>query len=149
MPEGDAASRLPGAWSLLSWKIFGPAADAVTEPFGSHPVGLLQYTADGWMSAAIGNRDRASLAAGASPRRMPPEQLAEAYLSYFHYAGHWRIEGDAVIHSVKLSLNPNMVGTEQVRQMDFAGDRLTLTGIEPLAQGERRHVLLWQRAGET
>jgi len=147
--EAQAASRLPGAWTLLSWKVYGPEGVLLSEPFGSHPVGLLQYTADGWMSAAIGNSNRPLLAAGTSPRRMPPERLADAYLSYFHYAGRWRIEGDAVIHSVTLSLNPNMVGTEQVRQMDFAGDRLTLTGIEPLAQGERRHVLLWQRAGGT
>jgi hypothetical protein len=147
MADRDAASQLVGAWTLLSWQVFSTHPDTITEPYGSDPVGLLQYTADGWMSAAIGNRERALLTAGASPRRMAPELLADAYRSYFHYAGRWRIEGDCVIHSVELSLNPNMVGTEQVRQMEFAGDRLTLTGIEPVGSMQRRHVLLWQRAG--
>jgi hypothetical protein len=39
-----------------------------------------------------------------------------------------------------------MVGTQQVRQMNFNGSALTLTGIEVLGPQQRRHVLLWQRA---
>ena len=78
---------------------------------------------------------------------MPPELLVNSYRSYFHYAGHWRIEGESVIHCVTLSLNPNMVGTEQVRHMHFSGSELTLTGIENIGRQQRRHVLLWQRAG--
>ncbi len=142
----DAAKRLVGAWSLVSWRIHGAEDVLLSEPFGPDPRGLLQYTADHWMSAAIGFAHRPLLPAGTSPRRMPPEVLAEAWRSYFHYAGRWRIEGDTVIHSVELSLNPNMVGTEQVRYMQFEGSTLTLTGIENVGEHPRRHVLLWQRA---
>jgi hypothetical protein len=140
--------RLVGAWTLLSWQIFGTDQATFTEPFGAHPVGLLLYTADGWMSAAIGSAGRPLHPAGISPRRMKADQLADSWRSYFHYAGRWRIEGDDVIHSVTLSLNPNMVGSEQIRRMDFAGRQLTLTGIEHAGQ-QRRHVLVWQRASQT
>jgi len=122
------------------------------------PKGLLQYTTDGWMSAAVCSAQRPSHPAGISPRRMDPDVLVSSYRSYFHYAGRWRVEGDHVIHSVLLSLNPAIVGSEQVRHMAFTGpvstpvstlaarQTLTLTGIEALGQQQRRHVLLWQRA---
>jgi len=145
MPESEAGSRLVGAWKLLSWQIFGADPGKITEPFGAEPIGLLQYTPDGWMSAAIGRNDRSPLPTGVSPRKMQPELLADAYRTFFHYAGRWRIQGDAVIHSVELSLNPNLVGTDQVRQMTFGEARLTLSGIEPVGDTERRHVLHWQR----
>jgi hypothetical protein len=146
MAEVNAAQRLVGAWSLVSWRIFGADDALLSEPFGPHPRGLLQYTADHWMSAAIGFADRPLLPAGTSPRRMPPEILAEAWRNYFHYAGRWRIVDDSVIHSVELSLNPNMVGTEQVRHMQFDGSTLTLTGTENVGEHPRRHLLLWQKA---
>jgi hypothetical protein len=145
MSRANAVSLL-GAWQLLSWRIYSVEHLPASEPFGPQPVGLLQYTADGWMSAAIGSRQRPLHPAGVSPRRLSPETLADSYRNYFHYAGTWRLEGDSVVHSVKLSLNPNMCGSEQVRHVSLMEPNLTLTGIEPLGQQQRRHVLLWQRA---
>ncbi len=142
--ESSAHSRLVGARNLVSWQIFSAEDGSFTEPFGSDPHGLLQYTADGCMSAVVCRSERTGLAQGISPRRMAPELLAACYRSYFHYAGRWHIEGDSVIHSVEFGLNPNMVGTRQVRQMSFAGNTLTLTGIETLGLQQRRHVLVWQ-----
>lgn len=146
MTEANAQNRLPGAWKLLSWQIFGSEPDSITEPFGSKPVGLLQYTPDGWMSAAICRPDRPLLPTGIGPKHMAAEPLADSWRSYFHYAGRWRIEGDVVIHSVELSLNPALVNTDQVRQMQFGEGRLTLSGIEMVGQKQRKHVLHWQRA---
>lgn len=154
--ETTAKEQLIGAWQLISWQIYGEGNMPATEPFGPQPMGLLQYTSDDWMSAAICKALRPSHPAGISPRRMDPDLLVSSYRSYFHYAGHWRVEGDHVIHSIVLSLNPNMVGSEQVRHMTFATQTstpvatqtLTLTGIEALGQQQRRHVLLWQRASK-
>ncbi|HET6565683.1 MAG TPA: lipocalin-like domain-containing protein [Xanthomonadales bacterium] len=146
MPDRDARARLPGAWLLVSWQVFSEGQPEPAEPFGPNPKGLLQYTEDGWMNASICNADRPGLPGGTSPRKMPAEVLADAWRSYFNYAGRWRIEDDCVIHNVSLSLNPNMVGTEQIRRMRFTESTLTLTGIENVGQQQRRHVLLWQRA---
>jgi hypothetical protein len=146
MGEMDPGTRLVGAWSLISWQIFGDTDLLLSEPYGSRPAGLLQYTADGWMSASISHAERPALPVGISPRRISAELLADAWRSYFHYAGRWRIEADCVIHSVTQSLNPNMVGTEQVRHMHFGPATLTLTGMENVGQNNRRHELLWHRA---
>ncbi len=144
--ESAAHTRLIGAWTLISWQIIGADNPSFTEPFGADPRGLLQYTDIGCMSAAVCDVERAGLPKGISPRRMEAALLADCYRSYFHYAGRWHVEGDSVIHSVELSLNPNMVGTRQVRHMHFEGDTLTLTGIESYGDEQRRHVLVWPRA---
>jgi hypothetical protein len=144
MPE-VSSSDLAGAWLLESWKIhYGDQVEA-GYPFGPDPVGLLIYSSDGWMSATVSRALRPPFPGGQSPRQMDAGAVAEAYWSYFHYAGTWRIEGDQVIHSVVHSLNPNMAGTLQVRHMKLDGQRLTLTGLEPHRGDTRRHVLLWKR----
>ena len=74
------------------------------------------------------------------------ERVAEAFRSYFHYAGVYRVEGDAVVHSVRLSLNPNFNGTEQVRRMQLDDQVLTLRGEDHAGDTLRRHELVWQRA---
>jgi len=116
-------------------------------PFGSRPGGQLLYSPDGWMSATVHRAGRTAFPAGFSPRKLDNELIAEAYWSYFHYAGTWRIESGSVIHSVQHSLNPAMVGTEQIRQMTLQHPQLTLTGIEPIEGGRRTHELVWRRPG--
>ena len=138
---------LAGSWLLRSWEIHGPGTDAVAQPFGPEPSGLLVYTPDGWMSATVCRPDRMPFPAGGSPRRLDDTTVAAAFRSYFHYAGPYRIEADSVIHSVRYSLNPSMVGTEQVRSLTLDGDRLILRGEEAVSGSLRRHQLVWRRAG--
>jgi len=135
-----------GAWQLQTWLIHYQDGRDPGIPYGKQPSGLLLYSADGWMSATVHRSDREPLPADRSPRDLSPGLVAQAYWSYFHYAGPWRIEGDTVIHSVRHSLNPAMVGTEQVRLMKLAGSMLTLNGIEAIKDGSRRHELVWRRA---
>lgn len=142
--------RLLGAWSLAAWQI---ATDGDREPglpFGADAIGLLLYTADGWMNASIARSGRAALSA-ASIRRVPLAEQGAAFESYFNYGGAFtlrEIDGAAhVVHTVCFSLNPGFVGTEQIRRIRFDGaDRLTLSADEPAAGGMRRHRLDWRRA---
>jgi hypothetical protein len=140
-----AAVDMIGAWQLQSWLIHYQDKRGPGTPFGTQPSGLLLYSPDGWMSATVHRPDRQPLPTDRSPRDLDSGLVAQAYWSYFHYAGPWRIEGDKVIHSVQHSLNPAMVGTEQVRQMLLEGPILTLSGIETIRQGSRRHELVWRR----
>jgi len=138
-------SDLEGVWRLHSWFIHYPDGRDSGAPFGKDPAGLLLYSPDGWMSAIVHRANRAAFPAGVSPRKLDDGLIAEAYWSYFHYAGTWRIENDRVIHNVRHSLNPAMVGTEQVRQMTLNPPHLTLTGVEPVRAGQRTHELQWFR----
>lgn len=82
----------------------------------------------------------------ANARNANAAQKIEAFDSYFHYAGPWRIEDDEVVHSVTMSLNPDMTGTEQRRLAVFDdADGLTLSAKEALKDGAcRHHILQWE-----
>lgn len=138
--------KLIGAWSLESWKMQYSDRSDVLYPYGEDAEGLLIYAGNGWMNASICHGSRTPLPEGVHPKRMPAEQPAGAYASFFQYAGPFRVEGDTVIHEVTLSLNPNLVGTQQVRRMEFAGNKLFLRGDEVSSSKTRTHLLQWTRA---
>jgi len=146
MKTDITTADITGAWQLQSWLIHYSDGRDLGTPFGKQPVGLLLYSPDGWMSATVHRSNRDLLPTDCSPRDLASKLIARAYWSYFHYAGPWRIEGDKVIHSVRHSLNPAMVGTEQVRHMVLEEPVLTLTGIEAIRNESRRHELVWRRA---
>lgn len=146
------AARLPGVWQLLRWEIAYSDGRPSSYPYGPDATGLIQYTPDGGMSAVIARAGRPRLS-GESVRAVPePERLA-AFESYFSYAGSYELrlrEGrPQVVHHVSHSLNPNFVGTDQVRDVDFGADgQLTLSASDALpgASGVlRHHRLVWQR----
>lgn len=139
------ASDLAGTWQLESWTIGYSDRDELTAPFGEEPEGLLLYTADGWMSASICRPDRRPFPADASPRSIGDDLKAEAYGSYFHYAGRYRVQDGDVIHYVSQSLNPNFPGSEQLRHAELDGQTLVLSGKDEVRGVTRFHSLVWHR----
>ena len=136
---------LIGTWQLESWTVGYSDREDFTTPFGEDPKGLLLYTEDDWMSASIARSDRRTLPQDIPFRKIPEEKLARAYLSYFHYAGRYRVvEGD-VVHYVTQSLNPNFVGTEQLRHAELDGQTLVLSGSDEAGGVSRLHSLVWHR----
>lgn len=147
-PDDDRiAAALVGAWRLVSWTIEYPASGRVTQPFGAVPEGLLVYSADGHMSAAMQRPGRARLSR-ADPHAVSDAEKAAAFAGYLHYAGTWSVADGHVIHAVEVAMNPNLTGTRQVRQVALEGDRLELGAEEPLeSPGQvRRHRIVWHRA---
>lgn len=142
--------RLLGAWTLQRWTIAGDDGRAPQQPFGEGATGLIVYTPDGWMSAAIARADRAPLSA-ASVRQVPVAEQAAAFEGYFHYAGRFSLQQrdgvPHVVHQVQWSLNPGFVGSAQWRRLRFDGDDgLELSADEALGGQQRAHCLAWQRA---
>jgi hypothetical protein len=136
-----------GAWQLADWRIeYGDGR--VTQPFGPDPIGFIVYSGDGIMTASIAHRVRVPFGL-INARDASPEQKIAAFDSYFHYAGPWRIEGDEVVHTLAMALNPDMAGTEQRRLARFDGQGgLQLSANEIAKSGlARHHVLQWQRLG--
>ncbi|MEH6582728.1 MAG: lipocalin-like domain-containing protein [Halioglobus sp.] len=136
---------LVGSWQLESWTIGYSDRDEFSYPFGENPQGLLMYSDDGWMSAALNRADRGRFPDDTSPRAMPEAARAEAYGSYFHYSGRFRIVGGDVIHYVTQSLNPNFPGTEQLRHAELDGHTLVLSGKDQAGDVTRFHSLVWHR----
>jgi hypothetical protein len=147
-PDDDRiAAALVGAWRLVSWTIEYPASGRVTQPFGAVPEGLLVYSADGHMSAAMQRPGRARLSR-ADPNAVGDSEKAAAFAGYLQYSGTWSVADGNVVHAVELAMNPNLIGTRQVRHVALEGDRLELGAVEPLeSPGQsRRHRIVWRRA---
>jgi hypothetical protein len=148
LPTGpDLARALVGAWRLVSWRIDYPESARVTEPFGPAPEGLILYTADGYMSAAMQRPARARLSRE-NLAAVTDAEKAAAFVSYLQYSGHWRVAGADVHHVIELAMNPNLLGTRQVRGAILRDDELELRAAEPLegTAGVRLHRILWRRA---
>lgn len=144
--DAALAASLVGAWRLLAWEIEYPASGRRTRPFGEQPEGLLLYTADGCMSAAIQRAGRTPL----SSERLgavPAEEKAATFADCLHYAGRWRVEDTVVLHEVEVAQNPGLIGTRQLRNARLDGGLLELEAVEWLAAtGEQRvHHIRWRR----
>lgn len=147
MRDAELAAALPGGWELESWTIGYSDGRADSHPFGRDATGMLLYTPGGCMSAGIARGGRQPLTSE-NTRLAPAGEKCAAFDTYFHYQGHWHVEGDCVVHSVSESLNPNFPGTRQVRTARLEGDRLTLSAEDELpGTGVRRlHRLRWRRS---
>ena len=148
----ETVPSLAGTWVLVRWAIGYSDGRSPTLPFGEHPEGIIVYSGDGHMSAAIARANRAPLS-GDSARAAPDAERLAAFDSYFHYAGRYEVTGPAgnrqVVHTVMQSLYPNFAGTRQVRDMLFCADgTLTLSERETIRGSDvaRTHSLVWRRA---
>lgn len=133
-----------GSWKLVDWRIeYGDGR--VTRPFGQNANGYILYADEGIMTASIASAERAPFV-HAGVHHASDSEKAAAFDSYFHYAGHWHVDGGEVVHRVTMSLNPGFVGTIQVRHAVFDGaGGLILSAMEAVADaGTRHHILQWR-----
>ena len=147
----NEGNPLLGTWHLVRWDITYGDGRKPTLPFGDKATGLIQYTTDGFMNACIARGGRGRLSSE-SVRSAPEAERLSAFETYFQYAGPYAIHGEPgqqrVVHTVSHSLNPNFVGTQQVRNMAFSADGdLTLSASDtvPGTDVARHHRLTWTR----
>ena len=105
----------------------------------------MTYTGDGNVSVEMMASNRKSFDAREMKLGTPEEKVA-AVDSYISYAGTYEVDGSRVVHHVKVSLFHNWVGKDQVRNFQFAGDRLMLS-TDPAPEDEKRKTghLVWER----
>ena len=126
--------ELQGTWHLVEWTV--TVDDTVTRPFGGKAEGLLTYTDDGRMWATLQRRDRGKLGTG-TLAAATAEQRAAAAAGYLAYAGRYTLDDGRVTHHVEVSLFPDWVGDEQIRQIGWTddGDLVLSTLPEKTAAG--------------
>jgi len=141
MTPEEIQERLIGSWRPVSWDWYD-AGGAVNSPLGENPVGLLIYDRSGFVSAQLMRRQQ-PLFRDDDWRHAADEEKAAAWSGYFGYFGRYTIDEEAgtITHRVEGSWFPNLVGTCQVRQYSFDGNRLSLTAQTPWG-----HVILvWEK----
>ena len=133
-----------GSWKLVSWQI-PDEAGRPRYPLGDDAQGLLVYAPDGYMFAALMAPGRPRFLGG-DPLGGGEAECRAAMSGYHTYCGRYRFEGDAVIHTVEMSLFPNLIGQEQIRYYRFEEDRLLLS-TPPLTRNGLTGVaqLVWRR----
>ena len=137
-------NRLVGTWRLTSWEN-QDSAGKITFPVGRDARGYIIYTADGYVSVQIMTAQRQRFAADDLLQGSTDEK-ARAAETFIAYCGRYELASDTVIHRVELSLFPNWVGTRQVRRIEMAGDRLTLSAGPMMLAGRQQIArLIWER----
>ncbi len=144
-PAASASSikdRLVGVWTLLS-AVTSTADGKVSNRYGDKPSGRIAYDSSGRMSAILMGADRKKVAA-LDLRDASDSESKSVLQSFTAYYGTFDVDtvNQTVIHHVEVSLDPNWVGTDQVRGYEFIGDNLILTASRLPGLKTR---LVWQR----
>src|SRR3954451_8980246 len=142
----QACESIVGTWRLVSAVSRSPGSLRDNAPYGQSPNGMLIYTADGHMSVMISYGDRKPLS---SPDRLaaPPAERAQAFATFFGYAGRYAYSCDRVVHHVETASVPNWEKTDFVRLVKYDGVKLTLiTPPQHLGGTVSTFELLWEKA---
>jgi hypothetical protein len=143
--ERSVRDQLIGHWTLES--LAAVNGSEIEYPMGQDIEGVLTYDAADHMATQIMRHGRPGFVSGDMDGGTPAE-LSAALTGYTAYFGTYSVDDAAssVTHYVKGSLLPNWVGTEQVREIVFDGDRLTLTSPPILFRGQKRLFrAIWRR----
>lgn len=133
--------KLVGTWQLLSASSTTSTGERDENPYGRNPRGFLTYGGDGRVTALISYGGRKPLSAAVSQ-----EEQAEAFKTFFAYAGRYTVSGDQVTHHIEVSSIQNYVNRELVRTFTMEGDRIILVTPPTLVNGKIQTVTLtWQR----
>jgi len=133
-----------GTWKLKSSIREVTATGEKYNQWGEHPIGYLNYSADGRMYAIITADSRIKPLA-ANPT---DEQRIKLHQTMTAYAGTYTVLPDKVIHHVDISWNEAWTGTDQVRFFKLEGNILTITAApnkNPTDGREGHTVLVWEK----
>jgi Lipocalin-like domain len=135
--------KLVGTWKLVSASSTTSKGEPGEPPFGLNPVGFLTYTGDGRVTVLISNGGRKPLSGGGGA--LTQEEQAEAFRTFFAYAGRYTFSGDKVTHHLEISSIQNYVGRDLVRSVKFQGDQIILVAPPTPVNGKVQIVeLTWQ-----
>jgi hypothetical protein len=136
--------KLVGTWKLVSASSTTSKGEPGEAPFGLNPVGFLTYTRDSRVSVLISNGGRKPLSGGDGA--LAQEEQAEAFRTFFAYAGRYTFSGDKVTHHLEISSIQNYVDRDLVRSVKFQGDQIILVAPPTPVNGKVQIVeLTWQR----
>ncbi len=137
-----------GAWNLVHWDVQTASGKHYNYPYGENAKGSIIYTQAGRMSAQLMRMDRPNFEIPHSWKGTEIE-VKTAFQGYTAYSGTFKIVENTVVHQVDMSVFPNWIGTDLVRNFEFQkeGNHLLLstTPFKTRKGDSVKQVLLWQR----
>jgi hypothetical protein len=120
----DLASSIVGTWKMTSFTRKEMGTGKTVKQYGEQPVGYNIYTKGG----------RVVVFAVAEGRKAPAKpdptdaERAELFKTMFAYSGTYKVEGNnKLVYRLDGSWNQSWAGTDLVRQVEIAGNKLTVT----------------------
>jgi lipocalin-like protein len=141
----QTAESLIGSWKLVTVSAKTADGEAVDHPMGLNPIGVHTYTSDGRMSSIISFGGRKPLST--SDRFAAPlEEKAEAFVTFFAYAGRYSVKAGKVTHHVEIASVQNWANTDLIRDIQIERDRITYrVPAQPLNGVMRTTELVFDR----
>ena len=132
MQQNPVRNRIVGTWKLVDANARDPDGKMLPKPYGPKGMGLVTLNADGRMMAVTCD-GRPELPAGASR-------------TYSSYCGNYTFDGARLVTRVDAASDPARIGSDQVREVSFAGDRMILKPPPRQTEaGEEYRELTWER----
>src|ERR1700722_3327403 len=146
--KSENPPRIIGTWELVSTE--EQLTDGSKRPYldvGPRGQGYLMYTADGHMCAAGMNPDRLRWKDVNTPTET--EKL-RAIDGFFGYCGRYEIDtsNHAIYHYPEVAVDPNAVGTKQIRPYSFDSGILTFSDKDT-TPGVESYAIRWKKMPST
>src|SRR5260370_42488166 len=114
MTEKFLREQLVGAWALTSFVERDIETGVENRPFGEHPLGLILYTPDGYVSAQLQPPERPPFADG-DLLHATSEEYATAGRSHIAYSGRFFVDEakNSLPHEMAVSSFATALGRQQ------------------------------------
>ncbi len=123
-----------GTWALLAAVARDAAGNVLPAPYGPQAMGRVVFNAEGRMMAVLCD-GRTSL---------PPGTTRD----YSSYCGNYTFDGERLVTRVDAASDPARIGTDQVRDVRFDGERMILRPPpRQSSSGPEQREVTWERIG--
>lgn len=130
--EGFAMASIVGTWKMVGAAARDRDGKKLPAPYGGKGMGRVAFTADGRMMAVTCDA-RTELPPGASR-------------AYSSYCGNYTFDGTRLVTRVDAASDPARIGSDQVREVSFEGDRMILRPPPRQTEaGEEYREISWVR----
>ena len=121
-----------GTWRLVEPTAWNAAGKPMATPYGPKFMGRVTFNADGRMMAVLCDGR--------------PELPAGTLREYASYCGNYTFDGTRLVTRVDAASDPARMGTDQIRDVRFEGERMILRPPPRSWGDETQHrELAWER----
>jgi hypothetical protein len=140
--QAQTAKDLVGTWIAVS--NVSDQGGVKSQPYGSTPLGILIFSADGHYGLLLSRNDLPKFASNSRTNGTAEENKAAVQGTISHFGRYTVSETDkAILFKIDASTYPNFNDTEQKRPFTLAGDELSYT--VPSFSGGGSAVSVWKR----